>query len=88
METLLAGLFLDRCRRGLPHADLQARPVGARRFVVALGIVAISFAALDRVATTTPVTGLSMAASGRSQQGESQCNMSAWSMARKAASMR
>jgi hypothetical protein len=52
---------------------------------VAIAVIAVGFAMLDRA--VRPAASLSLAASCDPQQGESQCTMSAWSMARKAASM-
>jgi hypothetical protein len=87
METLLAGFFLDRSRSSRRKPRQARQPSGLRRLVVAVAVIAVGFAMLDYVAETAPSAGLSVAASCYPQQGEPKCNMSAWSMARKAASM-
>jgi hypothetical protein len=87
METLLAGLFLDRSRGGRAKREAW-RPSGVKRLAVAVAVIAAGFVGLDRAAPVAPASGLSVAAPcDPTEQGEPQCIMSVWSMARKATSM-
>jgi hypothetical protein len=82
METLLAGFLLARCRSRKPCRTRGSS--GVLRFVVAIGVIAAGFAMLDRAAR--PVAVLSGAASCDPSKENAECDMSAWSMARRAAS--
>ena len=63
METLLAGFFLDQCRRDRPKLEAHHRPSGLRRLGVAVGVIAIGFAVLGHTAAFAPAAEISVAAS-------------------------